>query len=382
MSIKTDLSRSKFDTKILEKFHQETPFFLFSRESLKNKFQEFQKYFPGALIHFAIKANSEIALIQTLKDSHACFEIASKHELNILKDLKIPCKDIIYGTSVKPLDHIKEAFDYGIDRFAFDSFQELEKIAAMAPNSRVYVRVVANDTGSVFKMSEKFGTEVDNVIPLLQKAVSLGLRPYGISFNVGSQASNSKAWAHAIQVLRPTIENLKDIGIKIETLNLGGGYPSKYLSSEDAPELKEIAHYIYEEYNKLSFQPQLILEPGRAIVAEAGVLIATIIARIERRGITWLFLDAGVYNALYEAMAYQGSTRYPVTSMRSAFDSGEMMFALAGPTGDGPDIITKEVLLPRDMDVGDRLIIHNVGAYSLVVTSPFNGFPKPSVYFI
>jgi len=103
---------------------------------------------------------------------------------------------------------------------------------------------------------------------------------------------------------------------------------------------------------------------------------------VERGAATWLFLDAGVYNGLFETMAYQGSTRYRITSLRPSLNSGEMMFALAGPTGDSPDIITREALLPGDIQVGDKLVIHDVGAYSLVCTSPFNGFPKPSVYLI
>ena len=102
--------------------------------------------------------------------------------------------------------------------------------------------------------------------------------------------------------------------------------------------------------------------------------------RLERRGSTWLFLDGGVYNGLFEAMAYQGSTRYPIESIRLSNESGEALFALAGPTGDSPDVITREALLPRDIGIGDRLIVRNAGAYTLSVTSAFNGFPKPPVY--
>ncbi len=369
----------EFNQAILERFKNETPFFLFSKDRIRAKFQEFKDCFPGALIQYAIKANSEIPLLETLNDAGCGFEAASKHELDFLKKISVKPEMIVYGTSVKPASHIKEFFDYGVDRFAFDSFSELEK---MAPGSKVYVRAVVNDTGSVFKMSEKFGTDVENIIPLLLRAKELGLQAYGISFNVGSQASNPKAWSSAIDVLNPIIEKLCTLGVKIDVLNLGGGYPCKYVSSDNAPSLSEIAINVYESYNKLSHKPKLMLEPGRGIVADTGILVTSVIARVERKGNTWLFLDAGVYNALFEAMAYQGSTRYPINSMRTSYDSGEMLFALAGPTGDGPDVLTREALLPMDITVGDKLIIHNVGAYSLVVTSPFNGFPKPSVYFV
>ncbi|MES2470679.1 MAG: type III PLP-dependent enzyme [Patescibacteria group bacterium] len=371
-----------FAPSFLESITYEAPFFLFSRKRIVSKYKEFKDCFPGASIFYALKANSEPEVLRTLEKAGCGFEAASKFELDYLKEAKVPPSRIVYGTSVKPTSHIKEFFNYGVDKYAADSFSELEKIAAAAPGSKIYIRIIVNDTGSVFKMSEKFGTDKENVVPLLKKAKELGLVPYGISFNVGSQASNPRAWAQAIESIAPVIDELVKTGIKIEILNLGGGYPCRYVSSEQAPNLKDIAEYTMEQYNKLSHKPKLFLEPGRAMIAEAGILVTNIVAKVERPRNTWLFLDAGVYNALFEAMAYQGSTRYPITCMRVNYNSGEAMFALAGPTGDGPDVITREALLPKDIDVGDRLVIHNVGAYSLVVTSRFNGFPKPPVYFI
>lgn len=376
------MSSSEFDYNILYNLQYETPFFLFSRKRIINKFKEFKEYFPGSSIHYAMKENSEPELLQILSNMGCCFEVASVYELDILKKIKVLPEKMIYGTSVKPISHIKEFFNYGVDRFAFDSFPELEKIASVAPASRVYIRVLVNDTGSVFKFSEKFGTDKENIIPLLQWAKDLGLHPYGISFHVGSQASNPMAWANALESLQKTLEHLKSIGIEIDVINLGGGYPCTYASTEKKLILKEIAQYTLEQYRNLPYQPKLILEPGRGIVATTGILIASVIARVERKENTWLFLDAGVYNALFEAMAYQGSTRYRVTSMRPSGDSGEALFALAGPTGDSPDVITREAFLPQDTEVGDKLVIHDVGAYSLVVSSRFNGFPKPAVYFI
>ncbi|TSC72158.1 MAG: ornithine decarboxylase [Parcubacteria group bacterium Gr01-1014_38] len=373
---------AEFDRSLLEKLEYATPFFLFSRKRVTGKFQEFQKYFPGSLIHYAMKANAESGLLQTLFDAGSGFEVASIHELNMLKEVGVPPEKMIYGTSVKPSSHIKEFFDYGVDRFAFDSLPELEKIAAVAPKSRVYVRVIVNDTGSVFRFSEKFGTDRENIVPLLQRAKALELHPYGISFHVGSQASNPLAWAAALESLQPALEHLKKLKIKLDIIDIGGGYPCAYASTEEELSLEEIARHTLDQYQKLPYQPQLLLEPGRGIAATTAIVVTTVISRVERKSGTWLFLDAGVYNALFETMAYQGSTRYKVTSLRPSYDAGEMLFALAGPTGDSPDIITHEALLPQDLAVGDKLILHDVGAYSLVTASRFNGFPKPDVYFV
>ncbi|HSE57056.1 MAG TPA: type III PLP-dependent enzyme [Candidatus Paceibacterota bacterium] len=379
----TESPQNPFTREILEIYNQETPFFLFSKERLLAKYKEFEESFPGAAIHYAMKANAEPEILRELFDAGAHFEVASVYELETLKEVGVPGERIVYGTSVKPPFHIREFAAYGVDRFAFDSFLELEKIAALVPGARVYARISVDDTGSVFKFSEKFGTAKENALPMLERARELGLVPYGISFHVGSQAGNERAWAEAIALLRPTLEKLLEADIKLEVIDIGGGFPcNKYTSTENDFTLQEIAAHTLQEYKNLPYQPKLLLEPGRAIVAETGILVTNVIARIERREHTWLFLDAGVYSGLFESMVYQGSTRYRTTLLRPSFDVGEAPFALAGPTGDSPDVITREVFLPADVAIGDKLIIHDVGAYSLVATCPFNGFPKPKVYFI
>lgn len=373
---------AEFDRSVIEGLQHETPFFLFSRKKIKDNLREFEEYFPGAAVHFAMKANAEPELLRIVLEAGHGFEVASTYELQMLKEIKVPPQKIIYGTSVKPTTQIKGFFDYGVDRFAFDSLPELEKVAAAAPGSKVYVRALVNDTGSVFRFSEKFGTDKENIAPLLQRAKELELHPYGISFHVGSQASNPMAWASALESLSEPLKHLKKLGIEIDIIDIGGGYPCTYASTEKELTLPEIAQNTLSQYQKLPYQPNLILEPGRGIAATAAVLVTSVIGRVERKGSTWLFLDAGVYSALFEAMAYQGSTRYKVTSLRPSYDAGEKIFALAGPTGDSPDVITHEALLPQDVAVGDKLIFHNVGAYSLVTTSRFNGFPRPAVHFL
>lgn len=372
----------EFDPKFLEALSFETPFFFFSRKKILQNYKQFKDLFPNALVHFAMKANSEPEVLRTLTHAGCGFEVASVYELRMLKKHRVSPDKIIFGTSVKPAAHIKEFLKYGVDRFAFDSLSELEKIASVAPGSRVYIRIVANDSGSVFKFSEKFGTDSANVVPYLLRAKELGLIPYGVSFHVGSQASDAMAWAHAITVLGPILKELKTAGVILDVINFGGGYPCQYASSEIVPSLEEIAENTLEAYKKLPYQPQIMLEPGRGMIADTGVLVAGIIARIERKSSTWLFADVGVYNGLFETMAYQGSTRYPIVGMRQANNSGEMMFSIAGPTGDSPDVITRETLLPSDTTVGDKVVMYNIGAYSLTVISEFNGFPKPSVYYI
>lgn len=376
--IQTLLSRAK----VVKKLDFDTPYFLINKKEIKKNLQEFKKLFPGADIFYAMKANSEKEVLKIIHELGAGFEVASAGELELVKAIKVPAKDIIYGTAVKPAEAIKEFFDYGVDTYAFDSLQELEKIAANAPGSKVYARMRAMDSGSVFRFSEKFGAELDDLVPLLLRAKELGLKPYGISFHVGSQAGNPLAWAQSLQLLGGAMNTLLKHDIKLEIIDIGGGYPCHYASTEQEVTLKEISKHIYKAYKELPYQPRLVLEPGRGVIATAGTLVAEVIAKVERANGTWLFLDAGVYNALFETMAYQGATRYHISSMRHSFNSGEKMYSLAGPTGDSPDVISREAHLPEDMDVGDKLIFHSVGAYSMSVVTSFNGFPKPEVHVV
>jgi ornithine decarboxylase len=361
--------------------HQhETPFFLLDTDLVVETYYKYHKLFPGVDIYYAMKSNSEPSVLKSLKEVNCGFEIASMYELELLEKLHVQPNRIIYGTAVKPLQHIAAAHAYGVDRFAADSLVELEKIAHVAPGARVFVRAIVDDTGSVFTMSEKFGTPKEEVIPLLLEARRLGLKPYGVSFNVGSQAGNPLAWAGAIDSLTSILKELLDFDIKIEILNLGGGFPYQYQPDRGIPSLEEIAVNVAAACQNLPYLPQLVIEPGRGLVAHSSVLVASVFSRVTRRGQEWLYLDAGTYNALFEAMAHQGSTPYRVTLEGARSNETTQPMVLAGPTGDGLDVIMRDIPVPSRVQIGDRIVIHDVGAYTFCMAGPFNGFPIPKIY--
>jgi ornithine decarboxylase len=193
---------------------------------------------------------------------------------------------------------------------------------------------------------------------------------------------NPMAWAEALRTVRVTAVELENEGITLDAINIGGGFPYGQVGDSTAPRLEDIANATTDEIRLLPYEMELIIEPGRALVADAAVLVASVIGRITRNGTKWLYLDAGVYNALFETLSCQCSIRYPVTSLDPTSNVTRSMFTLAGPTGDGLDVISRNVMLPENTDVGDRIIFHDVGAYSLSLANAFNGFPKPAVYFV
>lgn len=373
-------NQTYFPLEYVRNLKHSTPFFVINGDSLRDRYRQFRQVFPDAEICYAVKANSEEHVLRTLAAAGSSFEIASDYELRLLRRLDVPAKRIIYGTAVKPTKHIASAHKYGIDRYAFDSIQELDHITMAAPGARVYARIAADDTGSAFKMSQKFGAPVDTIVPLMLEAQKRGLQPYGLSFNVGSQAATAARWKQALRDIGRIMEDLRASGITIEAINIGGGYPGRYLSHNEV-ELEDIAAAVAEGRDKLPYATKLIMEPGRGLVSEAAILVASVVSKIQRGKRTWLYLDAGAYNALFESMAFQGSMRYRADAVAASHQGAKpARFVLTGPTGDGLDVISYDAQLPSSIDVNDRIVFYHVGAYSLTLASPFNGFPRPAVY--
>jgi ornithine decarboxylase len=361
--------------------NHQTPFFLTSREILKKNYKMFNRLFDDVEIYYALKANSDPKVL-TYLDSLGCgFEAASAYEVKLLVDLGVDPNKIVYGTSIKPAEHITQAYYAGVKRFAADSKEEIEKLAKAAPGTKVFIRTIVDDAGSVFMMSERFGTPASTVKDLILYARHLGLKIYGISFYVGSQAAHSNMWAKGIHTLKPVIEDLLKEGITLEAINIGGGFPVHYDNHQDAPELREVVIHIHNALHTLPYMPKIIMEPGRGIVATSTVLVSEVMARNDRANKPWLCLDAGIYNALYEAMIHQGATRYPIHLLNPPTEPTETLeFTLAGPTGDSLDIIARDVVLPAYTNVGDRVVFEHAGAYTIALASRFNGFPEPELY--
>lgn len=370
-----------FNIDKLKNINEETPFFVFNDSALKANFYEFKNSFPlETEICYAMKANSEPEVLRILISEGASFEVASKYELGILKALNVPSEKILYGTAVKPESHIADFVEYGVTRFAFDSLEELLKIKKFSSNAKVYVRVLVDDrSDSVFKMSEKFGISIDEGLDLLIKSKELGLQQYGLSFNVGSQARNAEAWSRGLKEIIGCIDKLDQKGIRIEAINIGGGFPYQYQDNGEFPTLDEITKQMEGLMTAAPYPIKFIVEPGRALVANTFCLIATVIAKSKRNSGHWLYIDAGVYNALLESMAWQGTTRYRMEALENHSTREKTNFILTGPTGDNLDVIHQEAFLPSDMRAGEKIVIYDVGAYTFPLITQFNGFPKPKI---
>ena len=360
-----------------------TPYLVTDLDTIRDRYQALTTHLPDLQCYYAIKCNSSPEALETLAACGSHFEIASKGELDLLRPLGIDPADVLYSNTVKPPSHIAAAHDAGIWRFSFDSEGELYKLAEHAPGCAVYVRLRVDDSTSIFPLSRKFGAEAHEARALMLLARSLGLWPYGVTFHVGSQCASPSTWRQAIAAVGRLLSRLADDGIELEMLNVGGGYPARYVGL--VPSIDQIAGAIRLATEELlPYKPRhFAAEPGRYLVAESAVMVAGVLGREVRAGENWLYLDVGAYNGLIETHQAVDPWRFPLWSSRPDHAiAPQEPFTVTGPSCDSSDTMFFGVALPATLDVGDELYIGSAGAYTLSYASSFNGFPPPACLFV
>ncbi|NTV37205.1 MAG: type III PLP-dependent enzyme [Anaerolineaceae bacterium] len=348
-----------------------TPFVIMDTSDLRETCRQFRKAFPDAGIYFSMKANHDGEVLNTIHEEGIRFDVASRGEISILKRCNISSENIIFSAPTKRPEDIAFAFLEGVTTYSFDSLMEAQKIARYAPGSQVIIRIVVDNDGSEWPLEHKFGVEVAEAVTLMIEAKNMGLIPFGVTFHVGSQNRNLSAWYHAMQKADRVCKALADHGIKLKTMDLGGGFPVQY--GDYIPSLEEIAASIRQAQKDLRMEDmQLYIEPGRGLVGGSGILVMTVINRASRATGEWLYLDAGTFHGLVEA---KDGFRFPVISERDG--EAKMQFTLCGPTCDSADTIMAGVVLPADITLGDRVYFLTAGAY-IRSLDKYNGIDFPT----
>jgi ornithine decarboxylase len=362
---------------MLDRLAFTTPYLLMDLDRVERAYVTMSQSLGVDAIHYAMKCNPDPHVLETLHALGCRFEVASHPELEQLTAIGVDASDVLCSNPVKPADHIRLAHLAGCWRFAADSGVELTKIAEDAPGSAVYIRLRRPGKASSGVPSEgKFGVDVRQATALLCQARELGLRPYGLTFHVGSQMTRPSAWAEAIAKLARALGDLHRLGIRLELLDIGGGFPVRY--DGDRPDPREYGAQIRRALDRLPYRPFVVAEPGRALVAEAGVLVATVIGTAVRAGRTWVHLDVGAFNGMMEALETRNTLRYPVSDSRR--DAASVRCHLTGPTCDSQDTILFDVPVSAGLSPGSRVYIGSAGAYTTAYASRFNGFDAPMTY--
>lgn len=363
-----------------------TPNIVVNLNTIKRNFLTLKDSFPYAKIFYAIKANPGEPVLQMLAEMGSNFDIASRYELDMISKFVNDPSRFSYGNTIKKSSDIKYFYEKGVRIFATDSKDDLKNIAENAPGSKVYVRIlVENSDTADWPLSRKFGCHPDMAYNLLVQAKEQGLIPYGVSFHVGSQQRDIGAWNDAIAKVKYLFNSLEEEeNIKLQMIDMGGGFPATYVdpTNELSVYASEITRFLTEDFG--DDLPEIILEPGRSLVGDSGILTSEVIlaSRKNNTALTrWVYIDAGKFNGLIETI--DECIKYPVITTKDGDKEGEAI--IAGPTCDSMDVMyeTTKYKLPVTLKQGDRMYWLSTGAYTTTYASvAFNGFPPIQTYYI
>ena len=351
---------------------------------VKRKYQALRNKLPYAKVHYAVKANPMEEILLLLKELGSNFDVATRNELDLLLKLGVTPDRISYGNTIKKEKDIKYFFENGVDLYVTDCEEDLRKIARSAPGTRVFFRLLTEGKGADWPLSRKFGSHADMTYNLAILARDLGLVPYGLSFHVGSQQRDIGQWDDAISKCTYLFNSLREEqGISLKMINMGGGLPANYLQPAQKLDLyaRAITYFLESDFGD-EF-PEIIVEPGRSMVADAGVIVTEVIMTSHKSEFSpyrWIYLDIGLYGGMIEAMGEL--IKFPIYSDREGIAQPVI---IAGPTCDSMDVLYEDYKyeLPETLAPGDRILILTTGAYTQSYSSvSFNGFPPLKTFVL
>ena len=362
-----------------------TPLLVIDHAELRANFRTFRRYLPRVQPYFAVKAGADPAVVRTLFEQGASFDVASMPEFKLVyENIKgMPARQrqqwiwdkVIYANPVKPVETLAE-----LDRYkplvTFDNLDEIEKITQHAPHAGLVLRLKVSNTGAMVELSSKFGASPGEAVDLILEADRRGLVVEGISFHVGSQTTNFQNYVEALNLTADIYAEAKSRGYtKMNLVDIGGGFPAPYDAT--VRPFRELARIINSEITRLfPKEIEILAEPGRFFVASAGYAVSKIIGKSVRDGKPSYYINDGVYHT-YSGQIFD-HCMYPV----KAFKRGKTrLSAVFGPTCDALDVVSMAENLP-DLGRDDLVYSEKIGAYSHASTTNFNGFPPATVLHV
>ena len=368
----------------LKKRADEGPCLVVDLDVVRDNYLGFAKALPDTRVYYAIKANPAPEILKLLVELGSCFDVASLGETHAVLAAGATPDRISFGNTIKKECDIAAAFALGVTLFAIDCEAEIDKVARAAPGSRVICRIHCDGSGAEWPLSRKFGCEPAYAADILEHAHRQGLVAYGISFHVGSQQHNVEAWDRALASTASVFRSCAERGINLSMVNLGGGFPAKYIRK--TPKLESYGKAIFRSLRKHfgNAIPNTIIEPGRGLVGNAGLIEAEVVLIAKRSPedeVRWVYLDIGKFHGLAETI--DEAIRYPIRTPKDRDDMAPCI--IAGPTCDSVDVLYEKnpYPLPVSLAIGDKVIIEAAGAYTAMYSSVgFNGFPALKQYAI
>jgi len=351
---------------------------------VRDNYTAFAKALPDTRVFYAVKANPAPEVLSLLAGLGSCFDTASVAEIEMVLKAGATPDRVSFGNTIKKERDVATAYGLGIRLFAVDCKPEVEKVARAAPGSKVFCRILCDGAGAEWPLSRKFGCEPAMAVDVLEHSHRHGLEAYGVSFHVGSQQRNQHAWDKALASAAAVFRECGERGLNLSMVNLGGGFPTKYL--KNVPTVKTYGNAIFKSLRKHFGNriPETIIEPGRGMVGNAGIIeteVVLVAKKSEEDEVRWVYLDIGKFGGLAETM--DESIRYPIRTPRDGAETSPCV--IAGPTCDSMDVLYEKepYPLPVSLEIGDKLLIEGTGAYTATYSSvAFNGFPPLKTFHI
>jgi ornithine decarboxylase len=362
-----------------------TPLFVVDHDELRANYAAFRKYLPRIQVYYAVKANSDPAIVRTLYKEGASFDVASMPEFeNVFENIKhLPAKErqdwiwdkIIYANPIKAIETLKQLDQYK-PLVTFDNYEEIKKVKKYAPHAGLALRLKVPNTGAMVELSSKFGASPGEAVDMILEADKLGLTVEGISFHVGSQTTNFENYVQAIELSANIFKEAKERGYsKMNLLDIGGGFPAPYDAT--VKPFRELAKVVNRELDRLfPKEVQILAEPGRFLCATAGTAVSKIIGKAVRDGKLCYYIDDGVYHT-FSGVIFD-HCHYHLKSFKKG---ATQICSIFGPTCDALDVVSMAENLP-ELELGDLLYSEQIGAYSHASSTYFNGFPPATVVHV
>jgi ornithine decarboxylase len=347
------------------------PFLILDTAIVREKARRFRAAMPRVRPHYAVKANPDPRIVKALMQEGCGFEIASGAELELLVSLFVHPKDICYANPVKSRTAIAAAATLGVNHLVIDSVDELRRVHEIHAGAKMCLRIATPNIGSDWPLSGKFGAGASEAREIVAAAAKLGVDLAGVTFHVGSQCRNPENWRIGIEKARMLFDAMRKAGLKPRLLDIGGGFPVRHV--RPIPAIEVIGAVVNEALKAFPPEVQVIAEPGRYLVSDAGYFVCRVLGTTMRGGKRWMHWDAGLFGGIVEA---SGGLKYKIRTERSGPD---MPWHVAGPTSDSLDVVLRDEPLPSDVQEGDFVYLRNAGAYTTVYASEFNGFPLPEI---
>ncbi|EKO3540778.1 type III PLP-dependent enzyme [Vibrio fluvialis] len=346
------------------------PLLMLDCDIIRQQYRALSAALPNVTLHFALKPLPHPVVVRTLLQEGASFDLATTGEVELVAQEGVPAERTIHTHPIKRDADIRDALAYGCNVFVVDNLNELAKFKAYRDDVELLVRLSFRNSEAFADLSKKFGCSAEQALTIIEMAKEWNIRIKGLSFHVGSQTTNPQKYVEAIHTCKEVMEQVVERGLPaLSTLDIGGGFPVNY--TKQVMPIDQFCVPINEALAELPETVQVIAEPGRFIVAQSMMSVASVMGQAERDGQTWYYLDDGVYGS-FSGLIFDDA-QYPLVTLKQEGEYAPSV--LAGPTCDSIDVIAENILLPK-LDNGDLIIGRMMGAYTSATATDFNFFKR------